>query len=95
LHLAAICSHFILVFKDEGFKTDNLTFKKASQEIKMHSLAAYYTTVGVVICNAEDFLVWFLVHCLSQSNHSIFVAIDTPSEVFPNPKARSVTHPLT
>jgi hypothetical protein len=39
------------------------------------------STVIVVNCNAEDFS-WFSVHCLSQSNHSIFGAIDTSSEVF-------------
>jgi hypothetical protein len=51
--------------------------------------------IGAVNFNAEDFSVWFLVHCLSQSNHSIFGAIDTPSEVFPDPKARFVMHPFT
>jgi hypothetical protein len=43
---------------------------------------AEHATIGVVNCNPEDFSVWFLVHCLSQSNHSIFVTIDTLSKVF-------------
>jgi hypothetical protein len=42
----------------------------------------FRSIIGVVNINSEVFPERFFRHSLSQSNHSIFCIIDTPSEVF-------------
>jgi hypothetical protein len=59
------------------------------QKAKSGKLENYNTFNRGSQLQCRSFLVWFLVHCLSQSNYSIFVAIDTPSEVFPEVFFRS------
>jgi hypothetical protein len=55
---------------------------------KNEKLPSQAYTIGVVNINSEVFPEWFFRHSLSQSNHSIFCIIDTPSEVFSDIKAR-------